>query len=467
MVGRLRHLDDTADVSNGLALGEQLLSGLELTDDLLGGVADSFHGGVPGPAWPDEDSHSHWTNSQGPRQRELRREWSPKVSDCQNLSELKKPPWQPARLEVKSERREMRREDVIRFDLSWLDPGERFQFWHDHGSLIHRPVVAKEVDYRNLHVKLDGIQLGSISTCRMSASAQQYQRTDRMIKLDQVDHLTMVVVKAGTIKLGSKSIQSQASTGDIFFLDAAIPCESLWSSHQIYMVNIPRSLTNLPRRLENDGFIILRQGEMATKLLHLHVQTLWDFASVESLTPDGALGMALVAQAEAYLQSRYERKIRMNEDDPHPLLLKSIRRWIDGNIFNKNLGAENIIANFHVSRSTLYRLFAPWGGVRRYILERRLEIARHLLRSEEYRDASITSLASKTGFSSVAVFSRSFSDRWGVSPREFRANLCKDKTATYASDSVATAGPHSKQGVRSELEAVTQKYYGQLDLKRG
>jgi len=31
-------------------------------------VAGSFHGGVPGPVWPDEDSHSPWTDSQGPRQ---------------------------------------------------------------------------------------------------------------------------------------------------------------------------------------------------------------------------------------------------------------------------------------------------------------------------------------------------------------------------------------------------------------
>jgi hypothetical protein len=31
-------------------------------------VADSFHGGVPGPVWPDEDSHSPWTDFQGPRQ---------------------------------------------------------------------------------------------------------------------------------------------------------------------------------------------------------------------------------------------------------------------------------------------------------------------------------------------------------------------------------------------------------------
>jgi len=67
VVGRLRHLDDAADVDDGLTLGDQLLGGLELADDLLRRVPGAFHGRVPGPVWPDEDSHSPWTDLRGPR----------------------------------------------------------------------------------------------------------------------------------------------------------------------------------------------------------------------------------------------------------------------------------------------------------------------------------------------------------------------------------------------------------------
>ena len=70
MVSGLRHLQGSADVSNGLALGDQLLSGFQLADDLLGSMAGSFHGGVPGPAWPNEVSHPPWTDFRGPRQLE-------------------------------------------------------------------------------------------------------------------------------------------------------------------------------------------------------------------------------------------------------------------------------------------------------------------------------------------------------------------------------------------------------------
>jgi hypothetical protein len=74
----MRHLDDSADLDDGLALGDQLLGGpllrrslrLELADDLLRSVPGGFHGRVPGPVRPDEDSHSPWTDKGGPRQTE-------------------------------------------------------------------------------------------------------------------------------------------------------------------------------------------------------------------------------------------------------------------------------------------------------------------------------------------------------------------------------------------------------------
>ena len=68
MVGRLRHLDDATDVGHDLALGDQLLGGFELADDLLRCMPGAFHGEVPGPIWPAEDSRSPWSDFQGQRQ---------------------------------------------------------------------------------------------------------------------------------------------------------------------------------------------------------------------------------------------------------------------------------------------------------------------------------------------------------------------------------------------------------------
>ena len=68
MEGGLRYFFHPAFIGNGLALGDQLLGGLEPADDLLGCVPVAFHGGVPSPHWPAEDSHSPWTGFRGPSQ---------------------------------------------------------------------------------------------------------------------------------------------------------------------------------------------------------------------------------------------------------------------------------------------------------------------------------------------------------------------------------------------------------------
>ena len=58
VVGRRRHLDDTTDLNDGLALGDQLLGGLELADDPRRRVPGAFHGRGTGPVWPAQRSHS-------------------------------------------------------------------------------------------------------------------------------------------------------------------------------------------------------------------------------------------------------------------------------------------------------------------------------------------------------------------------------------------------------------------------
>jgi len=66
VIRRLFHLDD------GLPLADQLLGGFELAHDLLRYVPGPFNGRVSGPFWPDKDSHSPWTEFQGPRQLDTR-----------------------------------------------------------------------------------------------------------------------------------------------------------------------------------------------------------------------------------------------------------------------------------------------------------------------------------------------------------------------------------------------------------
>lgn len=52
VVGGCGYLQGPTDICVGLALVEALLSGVQLANDLLGGVALALHGGSPGQVWP-------------------------------------------------------------------------------------------------------------------------------------------------------------------------------------------------------------------------------------------------------------------------------------------------------------------------------------------------------------------------------------------------------------------------------
>jgi AraC-like DNA-binding protein len=97
-----------------------------------------------------------------------------------------------------------------------------------------------------------------------------------------------------------------------------------------------------------------------------------------------------------------------------------VNRYIDQNLGEPELASANICKEVGVSRSVLYRAFAPLGGVADHIRARRLE-ATYVLLEDPTVDRGIGAIAREFGFSSNAHFSRLFRQRYGYSPRRARA----------------------------------------------
>lgn len=107
----------------------------------------------------------------------------------------------------------------------------------------------------------------------------------------------------------------------------------------------------------------------------------------------------------------------------------SIQSYIEQNLSRLDLGAETLLPMFGVSRATLYRLFEEEGGVRNYIVERRLFRALSEISSGPQRRGKIQQAAKSWGFSSAANFNRSVRHAFGDTPGSlFRA------TAAIAED---------------------------------
>lgn len=101
------------------------------------------------------------------------------------------------------------------------------------------------------------------------------------------------------------------------------------------------------------------------------------------------------------------------------LRLIEARRFVLQHLANAELGPDDIARALHMSRRSLYNLFAEANlRPREFIRNLRLEKACEAL--AQTNGDSVTAIALDHGFTDAAHFSRSFRERFGVSPSAYR-----------------------------------------------
>lgn len=97
----------------------------------------------------------------------------------------------------------------------------------------------------------------------------------------------------------------------------------------------------------------------------------------------------------------------------------TLRHIIRQNLGTASLSPARLSRAAGISRSQLYRLFAPYGGVASYIKSERLQTAyRQLADPAERR--TIVDIAEAVGIFGASTFSRAFRQEFGCTPREVR-----------------------------------------------
>ncbi|WP_346908046.1 helix-turn-helix domain-containing protein [uncultured Roseibium sp.] len=97
---------------------------------------------------------------------------------------------------------------------------------------------------------------------------------------------------------------------------------------------------------------------------------------------------------------------------------KEMQAYINRNLATPELGVAHLCRIFNISRPSVYREFAQYGGVANYITMRRLERAFYQLISVPFGQRRIKEVAYGVGFSDPAHFSRLFRQRFGMTPME-------------------------------------------------
>jgi AraC family transcriptional regulator, positive regulator of tynA and feaB len=102
--------------------------------------------------------------------------------------------------------------------------------------------------------------------------------------------------------------------------------------------------------------------------------------------------------------------------------VQQVCRYIDANLGDSALSIENIAQHLGICTRSLQRLFVQLGkSPRQYLIDRRLTLAASKLTLQRAQGGqNITDIAFSVGFNDLSYFSRAFTLKYGVAPRDYR-----------------------------------------------
>lgn len=213
--------------------------------------------------------------------------------------------------------------------------------------------------------------------------------------------------------------------GDVVVLDYSREIESRATDFHAMYLMVTRAI--VPRQLLDPAAhgTVFPAASGAGQMLIRTMETLLHTADGLNRAEAGAAVDAVLTMAAGMLECALAR-----DDDPNAAQLAKALALIDCEVGNPNLSPALVQASLQLSRSSLYRLFEPLGGVRAAILERRLErTIKSLVKSAK---PALRTIARDHGFQSEEQLTRSFRGRFGLTPHQFNAMVRRKDDAGLA-----------------------------------
>ena len=318
-------------------------------------------------------------------------------------------------------------------DTNSVRPHERFALWRTVLAATHEAELLDDSDAAAFSASARGWYLGHSLVFETRTTPQYLTRSPRTIRADQYDHYIVRLQRQGcwTGEIDDRTIE--AGTGTVTVLDMARPSTARLTDIENLNVILPRdALDEVLTPFDMHGLVL--HGAMGTLLrshlmslaLNLHRMEVADAGHVAGATLN-LVAACLAPSRDAVERARAPIEIAR---------LTEVRRYIDRNLCSPDLSPQSICRALGLSRSTLYALCEPLGGVAAFIQKRRLNRVHAILANPHHR-GRISEVAHQHGFVSGAHFSRAFRRAFDCSPREARdASLSRRA-------SIGSAGEHN------------------------
>lgn len=256
--------------------------------------------------------------------------------------------------------------------------------------------------------------LGDILANRTAFTTQHVSRDRRRVETTP-DHILITLWRTGGYTGEIKGQPITYGGGTVVLSDRRRTLEGTFIPADTMGLVVPRSLfAGLDLETKAPRFDPARNRLLSARIALLYRQ-------LPHTAPSAVPGLRaeLVAFLRRILDSSQAADVLEGRELDHGLFAVAAR-IIEANLGHPDLTAETLAAAVGISRATLYRLFAPVGGVMHFIIEQRLLAIRDAL-MDPMETRSLTRLAADHGIASLSHLSRSFRTRFDVTPRAWRA----------------------------------------------
>lgn len=248
-----------------------------------------------------------------------------------------------------------------------------------------------------------------------------HARDLRRVARDGFDHITLHLVLSGSMMLEVPDAIRRVETGSVALFDLTRPQRTWTDGARIVTASVARDRLDAAALdgLDLHG-LVLGPGEAGLAIDFVRSLV----AHAPSLTPDlaGIATDSLCLMLGATLASLRDRSAPAAAPLAAGRARARVRAYIEQHLGNRDLDAATIAAETGVSRSGLYRMFEPAGGVARYVQQQRVaRLRRDLSRPGDHR--SVDELAAASGFASQSQAGRVFRSAFGIPPGEYRRGL--------------------------------------------
>ncbi len=303
-------------------------------------------------------------------------------------------------------------------------PGERFDFWRELISSTFVPLTAEPVGQPTFTGALTHARLGELSLTFVSSSGQHVRRTRSLINAATDEYLLASLQLKGRGVVAQDGHEAVLTAGTMACYDSTRPYLLHFDTDfQQLVVQVPRSalaapvpqrrsLTGVATPLGRDSpaapifEFLLALGRQAERGLPI------DAALIGSAI--GMLGTALRLGT---------REATPTED----VVLARVTAFLRRHLADPDLDVATVAAACRISRRTLFRLLAPYGGVAAYLTALRVDHARQVLTSHPHR--TVAAIAAACGFAGEAQFHRVFKRVTGTTPHAFRTTRSSQSPA--------------------------------------